>query len=129
MSTLEALHPGFFPVPVYQRLVAPGHFTLSPKKSGFLTKPEFIKLYNQTCGNALHRGSLKNLLSSKQSLTALRQDIADLIAKIVTLLDHHIIMLIGGASVLLCGMKTKETGEIQVVLGDSIGDVVTPVET
>jgi hypothetical protein len=127
LSTLEALHPDFFPVAVRQRLVAPGRFHLVRRRSGFLTKPEFFKLYNQTCGNALHRGSLKHLLASRQQLTASRQDIADLIAKIVTLLDHHQITLTGGNTVLICGMVTKETGQVQVMLADAQGDVATPV--
>ncbi len=102
INTLEDLHADFFPVPVVQHQVEPQRFHLVPRMTGFLTKPEFIKLYSRTCGNALHRGSLKHVLESRPQLTASRQDIADLITKIVTLLDHHMIKLIDPNVVLVC---------------------------
>jgi hypothetical protein len=119
INTLEDLHADFFPVAVVQQQVGPGRFHLVPRATGFLTKPEFIKLYNQTCGNALHRGSLKHVLESRPQLTAPRQEIADLITKIVTLLDHHMIKLIDPNIVLVCGMVMKDTGGIQVILAEA----------
>ena len=46
IKELEELHPDFFPVAVIQKVLAPNLFQWPLKESGFLTKAEFIKLYN-----------------------------------------------------------------------------------
>lgn len=116
MHALEQLHPDFFPMPVVETMRGSSHHYLEMRNSGFLTKPEFIKLYSQTCGNGLHRGSLKNLLSAKQPRQFEPQRISELIAKIQGLLNSHVITLTGGETILVCHMQTKETGAVNVAL-------------
>jgi hypothetical protein len=116
VSNLEPLNPDFFPRAVQQVQRGPGRFELPPKQSGFLTKPEFLKLYREKFGNALHRGSLKRLLSSKRDRNAPLGEIAVLVARIQGLLDHHIITLHGGNFMLACGMVTRETGGTTIAL-------------
>lgn len=62
MSTLEYLHPHFYPRPVMQTKTTDG-FHLQ-RKSSPLPKSEFLKLYHK-CGELLHRGSLQKLLKAQ----------------------------------------------------------------
>jgi hypothetical protein len=60
---------------------------VDPITSGFLTKDELLKLYGE-CGNFLHRGSIRQLLS-KWEPTLDFQRINNWVGKIVALLNHH----------------------------------------
>lgn len=89
IQELDRLHPKFFPRPV----------TISPTPEGFhtedreanaLTKTEIATLYGR-CGNFLHRGNLKKMLSATAPLQVNFPEIAKWTNKIVALLDtHHI---------------------------------------
>lgn len=52
----------FFPQPVVERLEGPHRLHYKFKTSGYLNKSEFLRVHSQTCGNALHRCTLKHLL-------------------------------------------------------------------
>ena len=120
MNNLEELNPEFFPRPVIERIAEPHRIHYEFKTSGYLNKREFMRVYNQTCGKALHRGSLKHLLSLSHQQKAPLTEIKGLIIKIRELLNPHVILLHDQSTVLLCSMSTKDTGEVQVHLADSL---------
>jgi hypothetical protein len=113
MNTLENLHVSFFPIPVKRtRTEMPRGWHLEPLKSGYLTKTEFLKLYNQRCGYELHRGSLKTILTKAKVMVPAGDfsEIQSWITKIMKLLDHHSILLLGSDEGIVCQMSNADTG-------------------
>ncbi len=92
---LEGLHPHFYPAPVTQQMDVPSNhpvvrtFTLTGIHAGYLTKEELLRL-NAYCGDVLHRGSLKKLLSPRTPVQTNFPDIIEWGRKIDRLLHHHI---------------------------------------
>jgi hypothetical protein len=118
MSALEKLHASFFPVAVKMtQTEAPKGWHLEPVQSGCLTKVEFLKLYNQRCGHELHRGSLKAILAKARIMVPAGDfsEIQSWITKIMKLLDHHFILLLGGEKGIVCQMSNKKNGDVQAV--------------
>lgn len=114
ISTLEELHPKFFPAPVTMTF-NPGHVHFEPLKSGFLTKSEFLRLYNQRCGGSLHRGSLKNLLSPRRQSHVDFDELRVWVNKIMRLLDKHVVFLRDGNTLVLCQMDNgKEAVQVAI---------------
>jgi hypothetical protein len=62
MLEMEKLHPDFYPIPFDQD----GEI-FTELKTGFLTKPDLLALYDE-CGNALHRGTLKKVIRGHTKL-------------------------------------------------------------
>jgi hypothetical protein len=120
MHSLEELNPEFFPRPVIERIEGPHCLHYEFKTSGYLNKSDFLRVYNQTCGKALHRGSLKHLLSPRHQEKAPLIEIRGLISKIRELLNPHVILLHDQSTVLLCSMSVKGTGEVAVHLADAL---------
>jgi hypothetical protein len=105
IAGLERLHPRFYPRPVRQ--TARGVEDIA---GGYLTKEELVKLVG-ACGDALHRGSAKNLLSPR---TLPRDAIIARTQKIRTLLDIHWFTLSDGRPHYLCSMSGGEGGKVGV---------------
>jgi len=61
ITTLEGLHPNFYPQPV--ELILDKREFRTGSKPNALTKSELFTLYAK-CGDALHRGTLKKILKS-----------------------------------------------------------------
>jgi hypothetical protein len=84
--------------------------------SGFLTKEELVSLYGR-CGDRLHRGTLKKLLSQKQQSHASPfDDVTMWTKKIITLLTQHHIASSDNLSHFICTLKQAEAGD-QVQVG------------
>jgi hypothetical protein len=62
MLEMEKLHPDFYPIPFDQ-----DGETFTELKTGFLTKPDLLALYDE-CGDALHRGTLKKVIRGHTKL-------------------------------------------------------------
>jgi hypothetical protein len=109
---LSKLHPQFYPVPTKQRLdpVTRRPVEVVPITSGFLTKNELLSLYGE-CGNYLHRGSIRQLLS-KWEPTVDFNKIAEWIDKIVKLLNHHQIQTSDPDKQLWVLMHGKDDGRV-----------------
>ena len=78
LDQLEALHPNFYPQPAIQAAHDTHH--LVPLTSGFITKPELLALYHQ-CGDTLHRGNFKKLLSPRTPIQSNFAEVWDGIAR------------------------------------------------
>lgn len=90
MKELAKLHPRFFPVPL-ENEDEPGSDPPQwvQKKNGYLTQDGLAQLWHTHAGNALHRGSARNILEKDKPLDF--NAIRGWRNKIVTLLTRHII--------------------------------------
>jgi hypothetical protein len=122
INQLDQLHADFFPIAVHHVLRPSKPTALERVTSGeILTKAELIKL-NGICGNELHRGSLKRLLSPKNAPTMHFRDIKDWGDKIAKLLSHHVIMTRDRKSLLSCILwNTDDNGNVFTVLSANMG--------
>lgn len=105
MSTLEKLHPNFYPQPVKQTKTSSGfHLQAQPSP---LPKEEFLKLYHG-CGNMLHRGNLRTLLKRQfprqinfPEITSKAQNLSDL-------LSSHIIIMQSGEQMFIATLANAD---------------------
>lgn len=91
IKELGTLHGKFFPVP----LESSDDQTKTPlewvhKKSGFLTRDELLELWSRHCGEALHRGSVRNVFEKRKEPEF--GPIERWRDKIIGLLNRHIIL-------------------------------------
>jgi hypothetical protein len=115
IKKLETLHPEFYPTAGTQILDDAGRpIRVDRLQDGYLTKPDCLRLYHK-CGEILHRGNLKDILSSgppKVDLTTIRE----WGEKIVKLLGHHQIQLIDPKFMLWVLMNEKTTGRVHATI-------------
>jgi hypothetical protein len=110
IKRLQEIHPDFYPHAIRISVVA-GHLHFDSLESGFLTKAELIKLYAK-CGDRLHRGSRKKLLSiTQQTEPPNFADIAGWTNKIIALLNQHRIASFDNLSYFICMIKRAESGD------------------
>jgi hypothetical protein len=125
IAQLEALHPDFFPQPI--KITSPGtagahHDIRGPLSSDFgldyLSKKELLELYGR-CGDALHRGSLKKLLSPKTPIQTNFPNLTRWLQKIEYLLGNHMIVLHGGTTAIICSLRNPANqGRVQVAIAE-----------
>ena len=89
IKQLERLHPNFYPIPTKQVLdpMTGRPVSVVLVGSGFLTKDDLLGLYGE-CGNYLHRGSIRQLLTNWEPKLDF-EGVKAWVEKIVTLLNHH----------------------------------------
>jgi hypothetical protein len=118
VKRLERLHPNFYPSP-RKPVFSPGHVHLDDYDHEFLTKDELLTLYGK-CGDALHRGSLRQLLDPKNQPPADFRDIQDWGQKILNLLSVHLISRVGGNFHFLVALEAQQVGgNVLVSLAES----------
>ena len=110
MEELTRIHANFFPYAGAIEVIGPhpGRVHISHKRDGFLTKDALLRLYS-TCGDLLHRGSVKQLLKGAKrnvegsSIDRWRIQIEELLAV------HHIAAS-DNLTHWLCILRHKESG-------------------
>ena len=113
ITALENIHPAFYPIPHTQEKTTNG-FHLTALKDGFLTKTDLVHLVH-TCGNHLHRGSLKKVLKGRQPTQFNFPDVLGWAQKIGTLLSTHMIPLFEeGILVLVILRNINDNGRVQI---------------
>jgi hypothetical protein len=117
MDELNALHPDFYPVPIKSKRT---DFRVGVMRTDSpLPKGALIKLYGK-CGDALHRGSLKKLLSQKTPVQIHYPDITAIAQKFNNLLSSHIVLMQGGKMMFLCTLRNaNDNGKTQVAIAES----------
>lgn len=112
MKDLERINPDFYPVPT-QRLAKQDEIDEWIEiKSGYLTKEEFIKMY-EICGGMMHA---KNPFANEKPIQEIYDSFPEWLTKIYTLLSHHHIKLVGGEVMLVAMLERKDNGLPQAVL-------------
>lgn len=112
MNRLERLHGNFYPKSCIQ---VGGDKSKIEYKQG-IEKSELLKIYN-TCGEKLHRGKLANIKNPKEVNFIV---VVDYVQKIYDFLNMHSIFLSDNKTLILCIMRTIETGEVHVVRATTI---------
>jgi hypothetical protein len=135
IGKLGRLHPNFYPVPHKKDVspdavlgALPARFHLTPIEGGeYLTKDQLIRTYNE-CGNYLHRGSVRRLLSKWHPDIDLKK-IFDWNQRLGTLLaPYHYIQLIGGKGYILCVMNNvDDNNKVQVAYAEPLHPLGIPV--
>ncbi len=119
LRLLEGLHPDFYPKPVRHSQLGPTSHHLQEIKDGFMTKADLSRLY-QKCGDILHRGSVKRLLTENMPIQTNFPEIMSWSQKIIKLLKFHRVLLLGGKTVFVCTLNQKDTGKVQVAIAEAI---------
>lgn len=113
LDALEAANPQFYPVPTRQ-VIDPhtGKVTeVKTIRSGFLTKSDYVKLYD-ACGGILHA---RNPFSQgTQNARSLLKDAPEWKKRIMVLLNHHQIQLSDKDKQLWVLMNSKSDGKVYV---------------
>ncbi|WP_158819367.1 hypothetical protein [Granulicella sp. S156] len=108
VKRLEKLHPNFYPSP--RKLAFNlGHIHLGDYDREFLTKSELIILYGR-CGDALHKGNLRQLLDPKNQPPADFRDLQEWGQKILNLLSVHLISRREGNFHLIVVLEASQNG-------------------
>ena len=113
IKRLTRLHPEFYPVPGRQQ-IDPGTEKVSEVvrvASCYLTKDELLRLYGE-CGNYLHRGTLRQLLSNWEPAPDFTR-IQSAVQQIIALLNHHQIQLRQPDKQLWVLMHSKQDGQVK----------------
>jgi len=118
VKRLEQLLPNFYPSP--RKLdITPERVHLGDYDREFLTKSDLITLYGK-CGDELHKGSLRRLLTPKQQPIKDFRDIQELGQKILNLLSVHLISRREGTFHLLTLLEAPQIGgNVLVSIGES----------
>jgi hypothetical protein len=108
LNRLEALHTNFYPSP-RMPVFGPKSLLLGDYDADFLTKSELVTLYGR-CGDVLHKGSMRHLISPKSPIQTNFPDINKWGQKILNLLSVHIISRIGGDFYLVTFHEAPQVG-------------------
>jgi len=113
LDRLTQLHPDFYPVPVSPTRVGPGRWHFSAITDGYLTKDEFVELYDK-CSDVLHEW---NPFRSGRRQIDLRMSIDEWSARIERLLEFHRVRLVDQEDVLLVRLADPSDGKTHVLTG------------
>jgi hypothetical protein len=120
VNALERLHPRFYPLPVTKKRNANGSWHMEDAEIDYLTKEGLVAL-NAKCGNVLHRGTIKKLLSGKIPVQSNFPEITNYLQKIVNLLGDHAIVMRGDESVILCVLNAiNSKGAVAVAIASAV---------
>jgi len=99
LEKIEKINPDFYPMPVNApQEIAPGRKHFSRPDSGFMTKDEFIALY-QVASEVLHT---RNPFTSKDPTINIKYSAPDWVARIQRLLAWHRVRLASGTMWVVC---------------------------
>jgi hypothetical protein len=119
IGAMEKLHPDFYPSPRIPKRTGPNSMHFDDFSGEYLTKAEFIKLVGK-CGGALHRGSLKKLLSSKMPIQTNFPELVKWGQKIIALLNVHLMLLQDKKTTIICLMKNRDNNDlVQVAIAEA----------
>ena len=114
MDSLEKLHPDFFPRSYRQKPHRGGRVVeFDHPEAPAMTKDEFLRLYND-CGEILHRGNLKKLLTQRSPIQVHYPDITAKAQRLVDLLKLHVVTRLGGKDLFVCVLQTPQEPDVQV---------------
>lgn len=110
LNDIERLNPDYYPRPIIEKQsdIPNVKNELIDKKDGFLTKTEFIKVYEK-CGKIMHAD---NPFGSKVDFDYYEKQITKWLDEIIGLLNSHIIKLKGDDNFYLIHMKEERDDSV-----------------
>lgn len=124
LERMEKLHPEFYPSPVRrgesQHLGVQHHF--DPLKDGFLTKDEFVFLYD-TASNGIHTW---NPFKDAERVLDFKRPISEWVLRIGALLDHHLVHFVGTKDLWLIQMDGPEDHKVHAFVAPMVAELPTP---
>lgn len=127
LQDLERINPKFYPAAAQKQQVGESmgrnFFNLMPIENGYLTKDEFVKIY-ETCGGILHA---ENPYGHKRDLKKLHEEFIVWINKIILLLNHHVMTLADGKTIIIGYMNDKRTGAPNVIEAIIVDGKIKPL--
>lgn len=124
LERLEKLHPDFYPAPVRrgvsQHLGVQHHF--EPVTDGFLTKDEFVFLYD-TASNGIHTW---NPFKEAERAINFQHPIAEWVVRIGALLDHHLVHFVGTKDLWLIQMDSPEDHKVHAFIAPMVAELPKP---
>lgn len=116
LNDLERINPAFYPKPIKRVRQENGIYDLVPLTEGFLTKEEFVQIYEK-CGGILHA---QNPFSSQKDIDMINALFPVWITKICVLLNEHIMTLTNSNIMLVAMMKRADNGLPQAVIFEQL---------
>lgn len=107
IQDLERINPDFYPRPtkqVIKEVDGKRVFDLKPIETGFLTKGEFLEVYEK-CGGMMHA---ENPYGQKKDVKKIRTLFPIWLSKIIVLLSHHNITLVDGKTMIIGLMQGEK---------------------
>ncbi|HVK80016.1 MAG TPA: hypothetical protein VM915_05335 [Verrucomicrobiae bacterium] len=114
LDRIEAVHPKFYPEPMTPHLIEEGHWNLEPLKEGFLTRSDFVTLYDK-CGDILH---MWNPFRPGERKVDFGRSIDEWCDLIQNLLRYHVIWMrtdVEPGDGWLIDMESAEDGKVRVL--------------
>lgn len=108
LDKIEKLNPQFYPKPILQLPKDDSHRSIVPKTSGFLTRQEFIALYDE-CSGIIHQ---KNPLNQNYGYTAFADAVPAWRTKLIELLNAHQLHLPGDSGFYVVHMKEENDDHV-----------------
>jgi hypothetical protein len=105
MKSLEGLHPEFYPYAAKANIKDAGVFNFEACKDQPLPKGDLIKLYHG-CGQFLHKGSLKKILSKQIPAEVKYPDLTAIAQRFRDLISCHFTVMHDGDQVFVCQSNT-----------------------
>jgi hypothetical protein len=121
LERIEKLHPDYFPMPVRRgvsnQFGVQHHF--DPVEEGFLTKDEFVFLYD-TASNGIHTW---NPFKDAERVLNFQRPISEWVIRIEALLDHHIVHFVGTRDVWLIQMDSPEDHKVHAFVAPAVAEL------
>ncbi len=113
LATLEKVNPSFFPRPIKRRRSTSlsVEWELDGVESGYLTRDDFIILYNRCCGLLHAENPLLESGSSQDLRTFLFQEVPNWMNRIIALMDHHIMQPVNDDKMYAVIMQADSDGK------------------
>jgi hypothetical protein len=110
LRDMERVNPDFYPRPIIEVPSKQPHAKMEwqEKKDGFLTKDDFLKLYEK-CGAIMHAG---NPYGSQVDFGYYQKNIQGWLDKLIGLLNSHTIKLVNDPNIYLLHMKEDRDDKV-----------------
>lgn len=118
LNDVSRINPDYYPIPVEIVKKTNDMYELVPIESGFLTKQEFIKIY-EICGGMMHAD---NPYANPKPIKDIQSNFKEWLMKIYNLLKNHNMRLVGGKIMLGAILARADNGLPQVVILERLDD-------
>jgi hypothetical protein len=109
LSSLDRLHPGFYPQPIIlDHVKESGVKHFEHVKDGYLTKEDFVTLYD-LCSEVLHTW---NPFTNKERYIDFKRSVAEWVQRIERLLRLHLMRFVDREEIWVVEMETSTDGKV-----------------